>query len=201
MSTADADKKDEALREEAMRWAGECQTPPLLPITIVHYCSVFFAVVLSILYILWRLLYFVSWSAKQLYLATRAQLLRIRRSFRAWRRGTATSARNTNGQAQLLPIGLQVTPVISCRQRSETGVKCESKTARLEGFCTICQTKADVQRTRCGHVFHTPCLGQWLDTAGADDEATCPICRTKLQKVSNSANAIAAQIAGTSSAL
>ena len=31
----------------------------------------------------------------------------------------------------------------------------------------------------CGHIFHAPCLGAWLQTSG-QQKFTCPICRANL---------------------
>jgi hypothetical protein len=51
-----------------------------------------------------------------------------------------------------------------------------------ETFCCICMSDLDgaaVTLTACGHVFHTACLGTWIDVRGAA-AVTCPMCRAPL---------------------
>ena len=36
----------------------------------------------------------------------------------------------------------------------------------------------------CGHIFHAPCLGAWLQTSG-QQKFTCPICRANLATASD----------------
>ncbi|CAK8674703.1 unnamed protein product [Clavelina lepadiformis] len=52
----------------------------------------------------------------------------------------------------------------------------------LRGACTICtdyfDTENSISVTPCGHLFHTVCLFQWIETCGA--QKTCPQCRSRV---------------------
>jgi len=48
--------------------------------------------------------------------------------------------------------------------------------------CSICQEEfeegEELKKTPCGHYFHEPCLGQWLENYAR----SCPLCRTNVEE-------------------
>ena len=43
----------------------------------------------------------------------------------------------------------------------------------------LCPSSQTAKVLPCGHIFHAPCLGAWLQTSG-QQKFTCPICRANL---------------------
>ncbi len=58
---------------------------------------------------------------------------------------------------------------------------------------SVCAQSAKV--LPCGHIFHAPCLGAWLQTSG-QQKFTCPICRANLATAADGDNGAAARSAG-----
>jgi len=51
--------------------------------------------------------------------------------------------------------------------------------------CSLCLQRfnamEEITRTLCGHLFHSQCLGSWLQTqTGQQSNPTCPLCRGEL---------------------
>ena len=46
-------------------------------------------------------------------------------------------------------------------------------------FSSVCAALQSAKVLPCGHIFHAPCLGAWLQTSG-QQKFTCPICRANL---------------------
>jgi len=69
-----------------------------------------------------------------------------------------------------------------------TSSRCQ--TIFLDALTNVCPQHRSLHRLRvlpsqtakvlpCGHIFHAPCLGAWLQTSG-QQKFTCPICRANL---------------------
>uniref|UniRef100_A0ACD5YE63 Uncharacterized protein n=1 Tax=Avena sativa TaxID=4498 RepID=A0ACD5YE63_AVESA len=83
------------------------------------------------------------------------------------------------GADQLTPSGPTLAEIFRSRFRPARFGRRRGAAAATPD-CRVCLVRFDadavVHRLPCGHVFHSPCIGAWLDY----DNATCPLCRSSL---------------------
>jgi RING/U-box domain-containing protein len=83
------------------------------------------------------------------------------------------------GADQLTPSGPTLAEIFRSRFRPARFGRRRGAAAATPD-CRVCLVRFDadavVHRLPCGHVFHSHCIGAWLDY----DNATCPLCRSSL---------------------